>query len=281
MYGKIFDSIYDGTLRADWKALITFQQLIILAGPDGVVDMTAHAIHGRTGIPLDIIEHGLKVLAEPDPHSRSSEHEGRRIVLLDEHRQWGWKLVNHAYYRDLISRADKREKDRLRIADKRKQEKSGVSQDVAGCRSTSPEVADVAHASCKLQATDASNTSASNVKITFSADLGFQGVDGYMETWKKAYPAINVNVELEKAKAWLLANPKNKKSNYARFLTNWFSRSQDRAPRIAPTHISPSVAPPKKPDTGPSPTPEQMQKNRERIGELVRTTLKKTTGEAA
>jgi len=36
---------------------------------------------------------------------------------------------------------------------------------------------------------------------------------------------------LASAAAWLVANPKNVKSNYARFLTSWFKRAQDRAPR--------------------------------------------------
>lgn len=151
MYGKIFDSIYDGTLRANWKALITFQQLIILSDSDGVIDMTPHAIHGRTGIPLDIIEEGLKHLAEPDPYSRSSTEQGRRIILVDPSRPWGWRLVNHAYYRDLLNRADKREKDRVRIAEKRAKE-SKTSQDVAVCRNESRDVANVAHTNTNTDA---------------------------------------------------------------------------------------------------------------------------------
>lgn len=147
MYGKIFDTIYDGTLRANWQALVTFQQLIILADKDGIVDMTPHAIHGRTGIPLDIIEAGLKYLSEPDPYSRSNAEEGRRLILLDPHRPWGWRLVNHAYYSRLRSIEEKREADRQRIADKRKTqpvEKQSVSQSVADCSESSPPVAHVA-----------------------------------------------------------------------------------------------------------------------------------------
>lgn len=52
----------------------------------------------------------------------------------------------------------------------------------------------------------------------------------YFELWAKAYPAIDLKTELAKAAAWLIANPKNRKSNYARFLTSWFVRAQDRAP---------------------------------------------------
>jgi hypothetical protein len=144
MYGKIFDSIYDGTLRAHWQGLVTFQQLIILADKDGVIDMTPHAIHGRTGIPLEIIESGLDHLSKPDPYSRSSAEEGRRIVLLDEHRPWGWRLVNHDYYNKLRSAEEKRIADRDRISEKRKSIKSEVSHDVAECSGQSREVADVA-----------------------------------------------------------------------------------------------------------------------------------------
>ena len=55
--------------------------------------------------------------------------------------------------------------------------------------------------------------------------------DTDMEHWQKIYPAINVEQELNSAGEWLFSNPKNRKSNYRRFLTNWFKRTQDRAPR--------------------------------------------------
>lgn len=106
--------------------------------------MTPHAIHGRTGIPLEIIESGLDHLSKPDPYSRSSAEEGRRIVLLDEHRPWGWRLVNHDYYNKLRSAEEKRIADRDRISEKRKSIKSEVSRDVAECSGQSRGVADVA-----------------------------------------------------------------------------------------------------------------------------------------
>ncbi len=88
MYGKIFESMYDGTLSADWKAMIVFQQFIVLADSEGIVDYTPPALSRRTGIPLEIIEHGIEKLQKPDPYSRSSEFNGKRIALLDDHRPW-------------------------------------------------------------------------------------------------------------------------------------------------------------------------------------------------
>jgi hypothetical protein len=132
MYGKIFESIYDGTISVNWKGLVTFQQLIVLCDADGVVDMTPPAISRRTNIPIDIIEEGLTFLAQPDKYSRSKEYEGRRIILIDSEREWGWQIVNHKYYRNLASREDKKEKDRVRIAEKRSK-----NNDVDSCRNKS------------------------------------------------------------------------------------------------------------------------------------------------
>ena len=119
MYGKIFQSIYDGTLGGHWEALITFEQMIVLCDDQGVIDMTANALHRRTSIPLDIIEIGIEHLEAPDEESRMPEEEGRRIIRISADRDWGWQIVNHRYYRNLASHEEKKQKDRERIAEKR------------------------------------------------------------------------------------------------------------------------------------------------------------------
>lgn len=53
-----------------------------------------------------------------------------------------------------------------------------------------------------------------------------------LEPWKEAYPAIDVTAEIRKAAAWLIANPKNKKKSYERFLNQWLSRAQDSAVKV-------------------------------------------------
>lgn len=94
MYGKIFESMYKGTLYGNWEAIVTFQQLIVLADKDGVIDMTPPAIAAMTSIPLDIIKKGIEFLMAPDEYSRTTGEDGKRIVLLDDHRPWGWRIVN-------------------------------------------------------------------------------------------------------------------------------------------------------------------------------------------
>lgn len=142
MYGKLFEQMYDGTLADNWQALITFQQMIILCDDSGIIDLTPGAISRRTGIPLEHIETGIQALESEDPYSRTPEEGGRRIVRLDDHRPWGWRIVNHQKYKQIASYEDKKRADRVRIAAKREKEKS---QPVATCRSESQKVADVAH----------------------------------------------------------------------------------------------------------------------------------------
>ena len=143
MYGKIFDSMYDGSLLGRWEAIVTFQQMICLANVDGVVDMTPPAISARTSIPLDIIEKGIVVLSQPDEYSRTPGSEGRRIELIDAHRHWGWFIINYAKYRDLATAAGKREADRVRIAAKRAN--VATSRKVSQVSQVSQDVADVAY----------------------------------------------------------------------------------------------------------------------------------------
>lgn len=110
MYGKLFASMYDGSLAmvGPWEALVTFQQMIILADYEGFVDMTAEAISRRTIIPLEIIKKGIEVLEQPDAQSRDSSHNGRRIERISDERDWGWKILNYTKYRQIRSAEERR-----------------------------------------------------------------------------------------------------------------------------------------------------------------------------
>lgn len=142
MYGKIFDSMYEGTLYGHWEAIVTLQQMLVLCDAEGIIDITPQALAARTSIPLEIIEKGIRILSEPDQYSRTPGEDGKRIVPLEEHRPWGWQIVNYLKYRNLQSREQKREADRVRIAEKRK---AKGPPGIEGGRDMSQPVADVAH----------------------------------------------------------------------------------------------------------------------------------------
>lgn len=82
----------------------------------------------------------------------------------------------------------------------------------------------------QIQNKEANASSAPTEKVSLGADGKWANVSpALLSTWSTAYPALSLDAELSKAAAWVIANPKNKKSNYARFLTNWLSRAQDSA----------------------------------------------------
>lgn len=184
MYGKLFDSMYDGTLVANWEALVTFQQMIILADESGVVDITPHALAARTGIPKEIISKGIEILLAPDEYSRSPEQDGRRIECLDDHRPWGWTIVNYKKYRDLNSREEKKRKDRERIAAKREAQRVNENAVVASCREVSQVVADVAH-------TD-TDTDISSPTVTPEFELSSNSTE---QTPRKIIPYEKIRIE--------------------------------------------------------------------------------------
>lgn len=237
VYGKVFDSIYDGTLYGHWEAIVTMQQLIVLASPDGVVDMTPQAIAARTSIPLEIIKKGLEVLAAPDPYTRTPGEDGKRIVLMDEHRPWGWRLVNHGKYMRLRNAEQKREADRARIADKRKR--------ISNVATVSQSVANVAHSDTdsdtdskkQLLASSAKALSAVNgdavAFIPLNDGKEFGVSKALAAELQKLYPAVDVPQTLNEIRGWNLANPARRKTQrgIVAHLNSWMSREQNRGPK--------------------------------------------------
>lgn len=113
MYAKLFASLYQGTLRGCSDEILVFTNLLAHADATGIVDKHWRAISEETGLSRERVESAINNLEAPDLESRSPEMEGRRIVRIDEHRAWGWKIVNYGKYRAIRNEEDRREQNRL------------------------------------------------------------------------------------------------------------------------------------------------------------------------
>lgn len=227
MYGKIFTSMFDGTLATvgPWQALITFQQLIILADQHGVVDMTSESIARRTTVPLDIIQAGLEALEKPDPQSRTPDEEGRRIIRLSDSRPWGWQIVNYIHYRQIRTAEDRREYHR-QYAHKRRSKAKGQQSQQMSTKSTGVNPKQpIAEAEAEAKKSSAvTNKSKRPTRQSFD------------EWWKEviltspAYQGINLERELAKMKVWL-TKPENigRKLN-TKFALNWLNKIDPGVP---------------------------------------------------
>lgn len=115
MFAKVFHQILRSSIAKNYETRHVFEDLLKLADLNGVVDMPHDAIARETNVPEEMIRKAIVELEQPDKLSRTPDHDGRRIIRLDEHRDWGWLIVNYTYYRNLASEEQRREKTRLRV----------------------------------------------------------------------------------------------------------------------------------------------------------------------
>lgn len=104
-YTPLFASIVTGTLYGRWPDIGLWPIVLAIADRHGLVDVTPHYLAGATGLPVDDVIACMKRFCEPDPYSRSKADGGSRLVLLDDHRDWGWQVVNHSKYREKARKA--------------------------------------------------------------------------------------------------------------------------------------------------------------------------------
>ena len=100
-------------MRGRSDEILVFTNLLAYCDQYGIVDKHFKAIADETGLPLDRVHAAIVSLESPDKESRSQENEGRRILRLDDHRAWGWKVVNYGKYRAIRNEEDRREQNRL------------------------------------------------------------------------------------------------------------------------------------------------------------------------
>jgi len=102
---------------------------------------------------------------------------------------------------------------------------------------TGKKVGDLDNQKGKQKPTPSSSSSSSSKKenntkekISFSLEAAcFVNIlPEDIQRWSEAYPAVDVDLAIKQAAQWLVSNPTKLKKNYQRFLTNWFSRTQER-----------------------------------------------------
>ena len=130
-YAPLFDYIATGTLYGRWPDIGVWPIVLALADRFGRLDVTPHYLAGVLGLPVDDVSACMERFCEADPYSRTKDEGGARLKLIDDHRGWGWDIVNHGKYREkarLMSRdsartasgKDAARKRNLKTADNRR-----------------------------------------------------------------------------------------------------------------------------------------------------------------
>jgi len=126
MFGKWFASTYTGSmLGAGSDVFAVWSWVIANAGPKGHLEINPALLAAMIGEPVERIQAAIDFLLAPDPNSRSSEEEGRRIV---HEGAFSYRVVNHAKYRAARSEEARRTQNREAKRRQRERAKSADSQ---------------------------------------------------------------------------------------------------------------------------------------------------------
>lgn len=99
-YVPLFDHLTTGTLYGKWPDIGLWPVLLSMADRHGKIDVTPQFIAGVTGLEVEEVVACISRFCAPDPFSRTRADEGRRLEPIDPDRSWGWRVVNHAAYRE-------------------------------------------------------------------------------------------------------------------------------------------------------------------------------------
>lgn len=130
MFAKVFFQIFESSISDDYVVRHVFMDLLVLSDEDGVIDKTPKAISRITNIPLEIIEMAISKLSAPDIDSRTPDEDGRRIVLIDQNRNWGWRIVNYLKYRQIRDEEARRISNRSYKREQRAKERDEALRNV-------------------------------------------------------------------------------------------------------------------------------------------------------
>lgn len=106
-WSPLFSSILDSSVWCpDKDVRLLWITMLAKKDADGVVMAALPGLARAAIMSVEECGKALVVLESPDPHSRTSAFEGRRVEKVEG----GWKVLNHEKYRDYVQVFNKRKK---------------------------------------------------------------------------------------------------------------------------------------------------------------------------
>jgi hypothetical protein len=129
-YTKLFSEILMSTVwREPDHVRIVWITMLAAADRDGIVHASIPGLADSARVSIEQCEDALSVLLGPDKYSRTRDHEGRRIRVVDG----GWHLLNHNKYREKMNEDERRDYKRRKQQEYRDRMKErGQSVDNSG-----------------------------------------------------------------------------------------------------------------------------------------------------
>ncbi|MCJ7823954.1 MAG: hypothetical protein MUP44_03575, partial [Anaerolineales bacterium] len=120
-YTKLFGTIVGSTIwREPKETKILWITMLAMSDKDGHVDAAIPGLANFAGLTIPETEASLQTLLSPDHYSRTKTAEGRRVEEIPG----GWKLINHAKYRDMMNADSRREYLKIKQQEHRARDKA-------------------------------------------------------------------------------------------------------------------------------------------------------------
>lgn len=124
-FTKIFSSILDSTIWFEpWPIKGVWITMLTMADQYGNVHASVPGLAKRATVTIEECEQALAKFLAPDAYSRTPDHEGRRIEVMEG----GWHLLNYLRYRDMRDEDARREQNRVAQQKHRMSAKNADSQ---------------------------------------------------------------------------------------------------------------------------------------------------------
>ena len=129
MYGKLFTSMYEGSMVGSGSPVFAvWCYCIAKADPDEhTVELNPTLLSAIIGDSKEKIKEAISFLTAPDPDSHCKEHEGSRITHVGG---FTYFIVTHEHYREIRSNDDRRAYNREMQRRHRERVKGGTEEDV-------------------------------------------------------------------------------------------------------------------------------------------------------
>ena len=124
-YTKLFSSIIDSTIwRESKETKIVWITILAKCDKFGIVESSLPGLADCAKVTREECVEALRILMAPDLDSRTKDNEGRRITEVDG----GWRILNHAKYRDKMSSEQRLEYQAAWQKEYRKRRKIGIRE---------------------------------------------------------------------------------------------------------------------------------------------------------
>ena len=249
-YTKLFSSITASTIVSEPLATRwVWVTMLAAVKPDGCVYASVPGLARLANVSMEEADAALSCFLAPDPHSRTKDHEGRRIEEIDG----GWRLLNHAKYDAIRNQAERaqykrdwdrdhrssgwqRAKDRSAASPTQSDSPTPIrskSDSPAASASTSTSTSTSRARSKSREQTCASaqvsSASGAEDSVTPARTLALDGREAPpayaltiqggktheisvtdLERYERIYPEVDIRRELNRMDAWLHSNPKKR-----------------------------------------------------------------------